>query len=33
MLFSRCVPDYQRKRFYFEIRAINTDQLLATFGP
>ena len=32
MLFSRCVPDYQRQRFSFEIRAINTADLISTFG-
>jgi hypothetical protein len=32
MLFSRCVLDYQRQQFRFEIRAIDTDLLLATFG-
>jgi hypothetical protein len=33
MLFSRCVVDYQNEQFSFEIRAIDTVNLLSTFAP
>jgi hypothetical protein len=32
MLFSRCLIDTQNERIKFEIRAIDTAELVATFG-